>query len=67
MIPRPRKVFIVPIREPQTRVAALKAGEIDFMVDVPFEQMAGIAATPGLQFLAQRDGITASYMTVIFN
>lgn len=64
---RPQKVFIVPIREPQTRVAALKAGEIDSMVDVPFAQMADIAATSGVQLLAHRDGITASYMTVIFN
>jgi len=64
---RPEKVIIVPIKDPQTRIAALKAGEIDFAVDLPFEQMASVAATQGLEILAQRDGITASYMTVIFN
>jgi peptide/nickel transport system substrate-binding protein len=64
---RPEKVIIVPIADPQTRIAALKAGEIDFAVDLPFEQIASVAATPGLEILAQRDGITASYMTVIFN
>ena len=64
---RPQKVYIVPIKDAQTRMAALKAGEIDLAVDVPYEQISSIATTPGLQLLSQVDGITASYMTVIFN
>ena len=64
---RPQKVYIIPIKDPQTRMAALKAGEIDFAVDVPYEQITSVVATEGIQLLKQRDGITASYMTVIFN
>ena len=64
---RPQKVFIIPIKDPQTRMAAVRAGEIDFAVDVPLEQVASLATTEGVQLLQQRDGITASYMTVIFN
>ena len=64
---RPEKVFIIPIKDPQTRMAAVRSGEIDFAVDVPLEQVARLATTPGVQLLQQRDGITASYMTVIFN
>ena len=64
---RPQRVFIIPIKDPQTRMAAVRAGEIDFAVDVPLEQVASIATTEGVQLLQQRDGITASYMTVIFN
>ncbi len=64
---RPEKVFIIPIKDPQTRMAAIRSGEIDFAVDVPLEQVARLATTPGVQLLQQRDGITASYMTVIFN
>ena len=64
---RPERVIIIPIRDPQTRMAAIRAGEIDFAVDVPLEQVASIATTEGVELLQQRDGITASYMTVIFN
>ncbi len=64
---RPETVFIIPMKDPQTRMAAVRAGEIDFAVDVPLEQVASIATTEGVQLLQQRDGITASYMTVIFN
>ncbi len=64
---RPQKVFIIPIKDPQTRMAAVRTGEIDFAVDVPLEQVASLATTEGVQLLQQRDGITASYMTVIFN
>ena len=64
---RPQKVIIIPIQDPQTRMAAIRAGEIDFAVDVPLEQVASIATTEGVELLQQRDGITASYMTVIFN
>ena len=48
-------------------MAAIRAGEIDFAVDVPLEQVASIATTEGVELLQQRDGITASYMTIIFN
>ncbi len=64
---RPERVVIIPIKDPQTRMAAIRAGEIDFAVDVPLEQVASIATTEGVELLQQRDGITASYMTVIFN
>jgi peptide/nickel transport system substrate-binding protein len=64
---RPQKVIIIPIKDPQTRMAAVRTGEIDFAVDVPLEQVASLATTEGVQLLQQRDGITASYMTVIFN
>ncbi len=64
---RPQRVFIIPIKDPQTRMAALQAGEIDFAVDVPLDQVARLATTEGIQLLRQVDGITASYMTVIFN
>ncbi len=64
---RPERVIIIPIKDPQTRMAAIRAGEIDFAVDVPLEQVASIATTEGVELLQQRDGITASYMTVIFN
>ena len=64
---RPQKVFIIPIKDPQTRMAAIRAGEIDFAVDVPLDQVASLATTEGVELLQQRDGITASYMTVIFN
>ena len=64
---RPERVFIIPMTDPQTRMAAVRAGEIDFAVDVPLEQVASIATTEGVQLLQQVDGITASYMTVIFN
>ena len=64
---RPQKVFIIPIKDPQTRMAAVRTGEIDFAVNVPLEQVASLATTEGVQLLQQRDGITASYMTVIFN
>ena len=64
---RPERVFIIPMKDPQTRMAAVRAGEIDFAVDVPLEQVASIATTQSVNLLQQRDGITASYMTVIFN
>ena len=64
---RPQKVIIIPIKDPQTRMAAVRTGEIDFAVDVPLEQVASLATTEGVELLQQRDGITASYMTVIFN
>ena len=64
---RPERVIIIPINDPQTRMAAIRAGEIDFAVDVPLEQVASIATTEGVELLQQRDGITASYMTIIFN
>ncbi len=64
---RPERVIIIPIMDPQTRMAAVRNGDIDFAVDVPLEQVASIATTEGVQLLQQKDGITASYMTVIFN
>ena len=63
---RPERVVILPMPETQTRIAALKAGEIDLMTDVPFNALEDLDNTKGLQLLRQT-GITMSYMTLIMN
>ena len=63
---RPQRAVILPMPETQTRIAALKTGEIDLMTDVPFNALEDLDNTPGLQLLRQT-GITMSYMTLIMN
>ena len=62
----PDKMVIVPISEPQTRVAALQAGEVDLIAAVDFQFLDTIRNTEGLRLIEQT-GVTASYMTVAFN
>jgi len=47
-----RRVIFQVLPEPATRLAALRAGEIDIMVDVPVDQMGAIEADPNLELLA---------------
>jgi len=64
---RPDRVVVVPIAEEQTRVAALKAGEVDLVAALPYQFVKDVRDTPGLQVIEQKGGLTASYMTVIMN
>ena len=63
---RPDKVLIVPILEIATRVAALKAGEVDLILFVPYQFLDEIAATSGLHLIEQRGGLTAAYDVIAF-
>ena len=64
---RPDRVVVIPIMEEQTRVASLKAGEVDLVAALPYQFVDEIRNFPGLQVIEQKGGLTASYMTVIMN
>lgn len=46
------RVIFQALPEPATRLAALRAGEIDIMVDVPVDQMGAVASDPNLEVRA---------------
>lgn len=46
------RVIFQALPEPATRLAALRAGEIDIMTDVPVDQMGAIEADPNLELLS---------------
>ena len=64
---RPDRVVLTAIEEDLTRVAALKNGEVDLIKNVPYHLVDDIRNTPGLKILEAPGGVSASYMTVIFN
>ena len=45
----PDELVYTPIKEPSTRVAALISGQVDFVLDVPLQDVARIKQTPGLK------------------
>ena len=64
----PDRIVIMPYLEEQTRLAALKAGEIDLAANVSgYQFLDDIRNTPGLHLIEQRNGLSAAYMTVGFN
>jgi peptide/nickel transport system substrate-binding protein len=64
---RPDRVIFTAIEEPLTRVAALKNGEVDLIYQVPYYLVEDIRNTSGLELLTTPGGVSASYMTIIFN
>jgi len=61
------RVVIIPFPQEETRIAALKAGEVDLIHGVSYRYLEEIRNTPGLQLIEQKGGLTASYLTVAFN
>ncbi|HEY8531215.1 MAG TPA: ABC transporter substrate-binding protein, partial [Limnochorda sp.] len=47
-----RRVIFQVMPDPASRLAALRAGEIDIMVDVPVDQIGAIEADPNLELMA---------------
>jgi len=45
------EIIYTPIQESSTRVAALLSGEVDFIQDVPVQDLSRVASTDGLQVL----------------
>ena len=64
---KPTTVISVPIEIDLTRLAALKAGEVDLIQNVDSAHLDDVEQTPGLQLLAQPGGFTTSYLQIIFN
>ncbi len=64
---KPTTFISVPIEVDLTRIAALKAGEVDLMLNVDSAHLDDIEQTTGLQLLAQPGGFTSSYLQIIFN
>ena len=62
---RPDRIVMTPIEEVTTKLAALKAGQIDLAVGLPIQNVEEIRNTPGLQVLSQE--FSAAYGTVAFN
>ena len=62
---RPDRIVMTPIEEATTRIAALKAGQIDLSVSLPLQNVEEIRDTPGLQILEQE--FSAGYGTIAFN
>jgi peptide/nickel transport system substrate-binding protein len=62
---RPDRIIMTQIEEATTRIAALKAGQIDLMVLLPVQNVEEIRNTPGLQVLEQ--SFSAAYKTIAFN
>ena len=62
----PDKVVIILIKEQQTQVAALQAGEIDLIAAVGYQFLDTIRNTDRLRLIEQK-GLTASYYTITFN
>lgn len=55
------EIVFTPIRNPATRVAALLSGEVDFIQDVPVQDLDRVAGAPGLVV-----GTTAQNRTIFF-
>jgi peptide/nickel transport system substrate-binding protein len=49
------------VPELEQRVALLKAGEVDFVIDVPAERLAELRTTPGLRVITER-GLRVVYL-----
>jgi peptide/nickel transport system substrate-binding protein len=64
---KPNTFISVPIEVDLTRIAALKAGEVDLIINVDFAHLDDIEQTTGLQLLAQPGGFSSSYLQIIFN
>ena len=64
---KPDTFISVPIEVDLTRLAALKAGEIDLIINVDTDRLDEVKNTVGLQLLAQPGGFTSSYLQLIFN
>ncbi len=64
---KPTTFISVPIEVDLTRIAALKAGEVDLIINVDFAHLDDIEQTKGLQLLDQPGGFTSSYLQIIFN
>ena len=64
---RPDRTVIIPIVQEATRVAALKAGEVDLIPGVSYQFIDGINKADGVRIIEQRGGLTAAYNTVIMN
>ena len=62
---RPDRIVMTPIEEDSTRLAALKAGQIDLSISLPLQNVEEIRNTPGLQVLEQ--AFSAAYGTIAFN
>jgi peptide/nickel transport system substrate-binding protein len=62
---RPDRILMTPIEETTTRLAALKAGQIDIAVGLPIPNVEEIRNTAGLQVLEQ--ALSAAYLTMAFN
>ena len=43
------EMVFTPVKEPATRVAALLSGQLDFVLDVPLQDVARVKSTPGLK------------------
>ncbi len=55
------EIIFTPIQNPATRVAALLSGEVDFIQDVPVQDLDRVASTPGLIL-----GTTPQNRTIFF-
>ncbi|PKP67393.1 MAG: peptide ABC transporter substrate-binding protein [Alphaproteobacteria bacterium HGW-Alphaproteobacteria-8] len=55
------EIVFTPIKNPATRVAALLSGEVDFIQDVPVQDLDRVAGTPGLVV-----GTTPQNRTIFF-
>ena len=64
---KPTTFISVPIELDLTRIAALKAGEVDLIMNVDAAHLDDIEGTTGLQLLTQPGGFTSSYLQIIFN
>ena len=64
---KPTTFISVPIELDLTRLAALKAGEVDLIMNVDAAHLDDIEQTTGLQLLKQAGGFTSSYLQIIFN
>ena len=64
---RPDRTVIIPIMQEQTRVASLKAGEVDLIPGVSYQFIDGINETPGVRIIEQAGGLTTAYNTIIMN
>jgi peptide/nickel transport system substrate-binding protein len=64
---KPTTFISVPIEVDLTRLAALKAGEVDLVLNIDSAHLDDVEQTTGLQLLAQPGGFTSSYLQIIFN
>jgi len=64
---KPTTFISVPIEVDLTRLAALKAGEVDIVMNIDSAHLEEVEATSGLQLLGQPGGFTSSYLQLIFN
>ena len=64
---KPTTFISVPIELDLTRLAALKAGEVDLIINLDTAHLDDVEQTTGLQLLSQPGGFTSSYLQIIFN